>query len=96
MTIEKHKKTIATIFFVIGVLNLVGWISIGGWNDGDWMFAIYAIFFIITGWKIHNDTPGAKVFGIIAGILSIPSFPIGTIIGIYCLWYFILGDKKNL
>ncbi len=95
MTYKQHKNTISTIFFVIGVLNVLGWIAVGGWYSGEWLFLVYSIFYLITGWKIHNDTPGAKVFGIIASIISIPGFPIGTIIGIYGLWFFLLGKENE-
>ena len=96
MTAVEHRKTIAMIFFFLGLLNFLGWIAVGGWQLGEWMFLIYSIFFIITGWKLHNETVGARIFGVIACLISIPSFPIGTIIGIYGLWFFVLGQKEEI
>lgn len=95
MTQREHRKTIAMIFFVLGVLNVLGWIAMGGWQTGEWMFLLYSLLFVVTGWTLHNRAPGARLFGIIACLICIPSFPIGTIIGIYGMWYFWLGGREE-
>ncbi len=94
MTVKTHRNIIASIFFVLGVLNLLGWVAVGGWHHNLWMFLAFAVFQIVTGIKIHNNTPGAKVFGIVASLLAIPSFPIGTAIGVYGLWVLLMSDKS--
>lgn len=93
MTSNKHHKIIATIFFVLGTLNLMGWIAIGGWRIDEWLFLGYAILFVLAGWNIHNKTQVAKLLGVVASVISIPSFPIGTLIGVYGLWVLLMSER---
>jgi hypothetical protein len=46
---------------------------------------------LLAGWKMLKEKQGAKTFGIIASILSLLSFPLGTALGVYGLW-FLFGD----
>ena len=94
MTAKTHRTIIASIFFGFGLVNLLGWIAVGGWKLGIWLFLCVAILHIVAGIKIHNQTRGAKVFGVIASVVFIPSFPVGTAIGIYCLWVLLMRDRN--
>ncbi|MEZ5347269.1 MAG: hypothetical protein R2681_17110 [Pyrinomonadaceae bacterium] len=89
-----HRKTLAILFFVLGGLNTFVWFVSAGWLGGEWFTAMYAAVFLITGWKLHHEKEGVKVFGIVSSLLCLPAFPIGTIIGIYGLWYFLLNENS--
>lgn len=47
---------------------------------------------IIGGWKLIKERPTARGWGIVASIISLLSFPIGTAAGVYGLW-FLFGDE---
>ena len=95
MTIRDHEKLLASLFFGYGLLQTFGWVVAGGWNTGEWLLLLSAGLFLLTGWKIHNQRSGAKMFGIIASILCLSSIPFGTALGVYGLWLFLLGSKKH-
>ena len=44
------------------------------------------------GFKMFKEKSNAKIWGIIASIISLISFPIGTALGVYGLW-FLLGEQ---
>ncbi|OGF59553.1 MAG: hypothetical protein A2Y62_03680 [Candidatus Fischerbacteria bacterium RBG_13_37_8] len=51
---------------------------------GIFMAAI-GVLYLLTAKGIANKKHWAKIVGIILGIISLPSFPIGTILGIFIL-----------
>lgn len=52
----------------------------------------FAAVTLLAGWKMIKEKSGAKTFGIIASIISLLSFPLGTALGVYGLW-FLFGDS---
>lgn len=48
----------------------------------------FAIFYLVTGWKIYKESSSGRILGIIASILGLMNFPLGTALGIYGLWFF--------
>lgn len=50
-----------------------------------------AAFVLFTGLKIRKQAPIGRTLGIIASVLTLFNFPIGTALGVYGLW-FLLGD----
>jgi len=46
---------------------------------------------LMAGWKMLKEKPGGRTWGIIASIVSLLSFPLGTALGVYGLW-FLFGD----
>jgi hypothetical protein len=50
-----------------------------------------AAFDLFTGAKIRKVAPIGRILGIIVSILSLFSFPLGTALGVYGLW-FLFGD----
>ena len=58
--------------------------------------AVFTILFagaqILGGYKMFKERPNARTFGIIASIVSILSFPLGTAAGVYGLW-FLFGEE---
>lgn len=56
------------------------------------LFVLPAGFAILSGWRLIKEKPNAKIFGIIASIICLLNFPLGTAIGVYGLW-FLFGDQ---
>lgn len=54
--------------------------------------ALFAGSQILGGYKMFKQRPNARTFGIVASIVSILSFPLGTAAGVYGLW-FLFGDE---
>jgi hypothetical protein len=57
-------------------------------------FAIGALLIIpvaVAGFKLIKERPGARTWAIIASVVALLNFPLGTILGIYGLW-FLMGD----
>ena len=52
----------------------------------------FAGFFLFTGWKLLKEKSIGRTLGIIGSILSLLSFPLGTALGVYGLWFF-FGDQ---
>ncbi|MFN6964778.1 MAG: hypothetical protein ACK4S4_13565 [Pyrinomonadaceae bacterium] len=50
-----------------------------------------AAFFFFTGVKLRRRAAIGRTLGIVASILALLNFPLGTALGIYGLW-FLLGD----
>ncbi len=50
---------------------------------------------LITGLKVMKERPVGRTLGIIVSILVLLSFPIGTALGIYGLWFFFGEVGKN-
>lgn len=53
--------------------------------------AVFAGAQILGGYKMFKERPNARIWGIVASIVSILSFPLGTAAGVYGLW-FLFGD----
>lgn len=57
---------------------------------------VMGAFTLFTGFKVHKEQPIGRTLGIILSILVLLSFPIGTALGIYGLWFFFGDMGKNL
>jgi hypothetical protein len=57
--------------------------------------AIFVLPPALAAWKIWKQRPNARVWGIIAAILAIPLMPLGTLIGIYGLWFLFSAEGKR-
>lgn len=53
---------------------------------------VFAGFFLLTGWKLLKEQAIGRTLGIIGSILSLLSFPFGTALGVYGLW-FLFGEQ---
>jgi len=47
---------------------------------------------LMAGWKMLKEKFGARTWGIVASSISLLSFPLGTALGVYGLW-FLLGEQ---
>ena len=50
-----------------------------------------AAFYLFTGLKVRKQAGIGRTLGIVASVLALFSFPLGTALGVYGLWFF-LGD----
>jgi hypothetical protein len=49
----------------------------------------------LASWKMLKRKPRARLWGIIAAIVVIPIIPLGTMLGIYALWFFFSTPGRN-
>ncbi|QQS42061.1 MAG: hypothetical protein IPM63_03715 [Acidobacteriota bacterium] len=75
---EREAQTVGGIFIILAVVISA-------------MILIFSVFYLVTGWKIYKEAPVGRILGIIASILCIMNFPLGTALGIYGIWFF-FGD----
>jgi hypothetical protein len=52
---------------------------------------VFSVFNLVTGFKLLKEQKIARVLGIVASCFALLSFPLGTALGIYGLWFF-FGD----
>lgn len=78
---NRNERTMG-MFFLIGAVALI---PIG---------LIFLIPQILAALKMIKNKPGARTWGIIAAILMLLSFPIGTALGIYALWFLFSENGK--
>jgi hypothetical protein len=52
---------------------------------------VFSALYLFTGLKIRKQQSIGRTLGIIVSVLSLFSFPLGTALGVYGLW-FLLGD----
>jgi hypothetical protein len=57
---------------------------------------ILAIPNLIAGWGLMKRKSWARILTIIMACLSLPSFPLGTAIGVYALWVMFNEETKRL
>lgn len=60
------------------------------------VFAVILVFLFAAldfyaGYKVSKVQPIGRTLGIVVAILSLLSFPLGTVLGVYALWFF-FGD----
>lgn len=53
---------------------------------------IFAGIFLAAGMKLLKERSGGRTWGIVASIISLLGFPLGTALGIYGLW-FLFGEQ---
>jgi hypothetical protein len=75
---KQEDQLVGGVFVVAGVV--IGAVCI-----------LLSIFYFFTGLKIRKQKSIGRVLGIVVSVLSLFSFPLGTALGIYGLW-FLLGD----
>jgi hypothetical protein len=55
---------------------------------------ISSVIGLVVGWALLQRESWARVFAIIVGIIILPSFPFGTMLGIYTLWVLVPGESE--
>lgn len=49
----------------------------------------------MASWKMLKRKPRARVWGIIAAIVMLPIIPLGTMLGVYGLWFFLSAQGRE-
>jgi len=49
----------------------------------------------MASWQMLKRRPRARVWGIIAAIVLLPIIPLGTMLGVYGLWFFFSAQGRN-
>jgi len=57
--------------------------------------AIFVLPTALAGWKMWKRRQNARIWGIIAAILVLPIMPLGTMLGIYGLWFFFSVEGRR-
>lgn len=57
------------------------------------MIGLGAIPSMIAGYGLLRSRSWARIWTLIAGILNLPSMPLGTAVGAYAIWYFLQSDR---
>ena len=51
---------------------------------------------ILAGWGLLKRKSWARILTIILAVLSLPGFPVGTLVGAYALWVMLNKDTAPL
>jgi hypothetical protein len=78
----EEQRVMGGVFVVVGIVIGAIMIGLGG-------------FTLLTATKVLKEKPAGRTLGIIVSILVLLSFPIGTALGIYGLWFFFGEMGKN-
>jgi hypothetical protein len=57
--------------------------------------AIFVIPTSLATWKMLKHRRNARIWGIVAAILVLPIMPLGTMFGIYGLWFFFSAESRR-
>ena len=58
--------------------------------------AIFVLPMALASWRMLKGKRNARIWGIIAAILVASIFPLGTMFGIYALWFFFSAEGRRL
>jgi hypothetical protein len=81
-TSREQDQMMGGIFMGVGVVLGIVLIALGG-------------FTLLTAFSVLKERPVGRTLGIIISILVLLSFPLGTALGIYGLWFFFGEAGKN-
>jgi hypothetical protein len=76
---SSEQQTIAGVILVLAIVIVP-------------MVLLFAGIFLMAGWKMFKEKQGARTWGIVASIIALFGFPLGTALGIYGLW-FLFGEQ---
>lgn len=57
---------------------------------------ILAFVNLMAGWKMLKEQPNARIWGIVASIICLFNIPLGTLIGVYGLWFLFGIEGKQI
>jgi len=55
----------------------------------------FAAIALMAGWRLLKEKTSGRTWGIVASIISLLSFPLGTALGVYGLWFLFGEDGKR-
>lgn len=76
--------------------HVAGAFMLAGGVFGGLVMLAMGCFDLYTASKIRKEAPTGRTLGIIVCVMSIFSFPLGTALGIYGLWFFFSEQGKAL
>lgn len=79
---DDEAKTVGGVF--LGLAVMIGLVIL-----------VASVFYFVTGWKIYKEARIGKMLGIIASILCLMNFPLGTALGIFGLWFLFSEQGKG-
>ena len=83
---ETGDSTNAGIGILGGVFTVIFYVALG---------LICVLPTAMAGWKMLKRRRKARIYGIIASIVVLPLFPLGTLLGGYGLWFFFSSEGKT-
>ena len=76
---KNQEKPIGLIFIaMVAVIAVIG--------------SLFIIPQLVGGWKMLKEKANAKTWGTVASIIAVLSFPLGTAVGVYGMW-FLFGEE---
>jgi hypothetical protein len=58
------------------------------------LIAVFVFPPALAAWKMFKRRRNARLWGILGAVLVLPVMPLGTIFGIYCLWFLFSPEGK--
>ena len=80
---KQQAEYVATMLLVAGSISSI-------------VIAAMAFVTIVAGWKVLKVSQSGRILGIVASMLCLPSFPLGSALGVYGLWFFLSEPGKQL
>ena len=60
------------------------------------LFGLISIPALVGGWGLLKRKPWARLLVLIVSFLSLPGFPVGTLIGGYSIWVLMNDESRNI
>jgi cytochrome bd-type quinol oxidase subunit 2 len=76
---KPEEQTMGTIFVILAFVLAPIILILAGVN-------------LTAGYKLLKEKAGARTWGIVASVIALAGFPLGTALGVYGLW-FLLGEE---
>jgi hypothetical protein len=86
MTTETHDSNQMGVGILGGVFAVIFYLTLG---------LIFALPPAIATWKMLKQRRKARVWGIFAAVLVLPIAPLGTMLGIYGLWFLFSDEGRG-
>lgn len=75
--------------------DLVAWLPLGFGIFIGLLIALSTVPSLVAGFGLLAGRPWAPVFSLIAGVLNLPIFPLGTGVGFYAIWVYLFMDSES-
>jgi len=80
---RSQDQTVGGVMLVIGLFAAV-------------LVLVFSAFYAFSGWKLYKQQQIGRTLGIVASILCLMNFPLGTALGVYGLWFLLGEEGKRL
>ena len=86
MAADTGDSTQAGIGLAGGIFAVLFYLVLGG---------IFVLPTALAGWKVFKRRPSARIWATIAAIIVVGVMPLGTMLGVYALWFFFGSQGKE-